>query len=489
MVADRGAFRAWAGDSADLRRWRRTPLRVRGADPRRLVAAVAAGCAAVTLAFVLVPGLRFGYRNLGAHTSLETAAALVGLLVAFLAIGRLNRQPRLPALLLACGLVALAATNTLLNVVPLLVRGSSGGVVWAAAAGRLGGALLIAVAAFVPSVRLHRRLRLATTTSAALVAVPVLAALLLHSRLPVVATNHLPSAASSPDLHVYSPYLALQMTQALLYAAVAVGLAQRASHTGDDFVRWLAVACTVSCFSHVNYFLYPSLYSDWIYLGDVFRLLFFALLLVACVREIIGYWRIAAEVAASNERRRLAQDLHDGLAQEIAFLRSALSAAGQDRHLPARLAAAAERAERESRQLLSSLAAPPSESFRTLLTSRLGEVAEREHVDVEIHGDTDFQVSARRAEALVRIASEAVTNAARHAGVSDVNVSVDRRGDRIRLAVKDAGSGFDPGSAPRAAAGGRGFGLRSMRGRAAAVGGQLTIASQRDAGTEVVVIV
>jgi signal transduction histidine kinase len=116
-------------------------------------------------------------------------------------------------------------------------------------------------------------------------------------------------------------------------------------------------------------------------------------------------------------------------------------------------------------------------------------VAEREHVDVEIHGDTDFQVSARRAEALVRIASEAVTNAARHAGVSDVNVSVDRRGDRIRLAVRDAGSGFDPGLASRHTTDAHGFGLGSMRGRAAAVGGQLTIASQRDAGTEVVVIV
>ncbi len=466
-------------------------LAARLGDRRWLVAAVAAG-SVVTLAFTLLPPLRFGYRNSGAHDSLETAAALVSLLVAFLAVGRLERQPRLPSLVLACGLGVLVATNTFLSLIPLLLGHSSGGVVWAAAAGRLCGALLIAVSVFAPPLTLSRRLRLGTTISSALlVSVPVLIVLLLGARLPAVAPREFASAAESPDLHVASAYLALQVTQALLYAVAAVGLSRRASRTDDKFIGWLAVACIFAGFSHVNYFLYPSFYSDWIYLGDVFRLLFFALLLVAGFREIIAYWRIASEVAATNERRRLARDLHDGLAQEIAFIRSSLFAVTQanDQGLSKRLSAAAERAERESRQLLAVLVEPSSEGFRALLTSALRDVADREQIDVDIVGESDLEVSAPRAEALLRIACEAVTNAARHGGVSSVRVTFDRQGDQVRLAVKDAGVGFDPGEVTGAATDGHGFGLRSMRGRAAAVGGQVTISSRRGAGTEVVAIV
>jgi signal transduction histidine kinase len=97
-------------------------------------------------------------------------------------------------------------------------------------------------------------------------------------------------------------------------------------------------------------------------------------------------------------------------------------------------------------------------------------------------------VSPIRAEALLRIASEAVTNAARHARVREVDVTLERRSGHLRLAVKDKGNGFDPSEVPPAT-NGRGLGLGSMRARAAAIGGQIDISSRQDAGTEVVVTV
>jgi signal transduction histidine kinase len=456
------------------------------------IALVGAGCAALTLAFALLPSIRLGYRDPAAHASLETAAALVALLVAVLAVARLGRQPMLPPLLLACGLGALATASTLFSVVPWLLHDNSGDVVWAAAAGRLGGTLLICAAVLAPPMRLQRRLWLSAATSAALVVVvPLAIVLLLHSKLPAVATDPIGRATGPLELHVYSAYPILQLVLSLLYGLAALGLARRASRA-DEFVRWLAIACTFACFAYLSYFLYPALYGDGIYLGDLFRLLFFGVLLVAVFREVIGYWRTAAEEAAASERSRLARDLHDGLAQEIAFLRSALPSITErddDDELSLRLNAAAERAERESRQLLATLVAPSPARFETLLRSVLGEVAVREQIDVDVRSDSDVRVSAVRAEALLRIASEAVTNAARHAGVREVDVTLERRGTHLRLAVKDAGAGFDPSEMSQARSGGRGLGLGSMRARAAAIGGKITIASRRDAGTEVVVIV
>ncbi len=83
-------------------------------------------------------------------------------------------------------------------------------------------------------------------------------------------------------------------------------------------------------------------------------------------------------------------------------------------------------------------------------------------------------------EALLRIACEAVTNAARH-GRSDV-VRVELSAGRpLRMRISDAGVGFDPDAAP----GPGHFGLTSMRERASALGGRLSVASAPGRGTEV----
>jgi signal transduction histidine kinase len=110
------------------------------------------------------------------------------------------------------------------------------------------------------------------------------------------------------------------------------------------------------------------------------------------------------------------------------------------------------------------------------------DVAAREGTHVALALASDVTVTAAQREVLVRIVSEAITNAARHGQADLVRVELEDRGD-IRLRVADAGHGFDPGS-PR----GGGFGLTSMRERAEAIGGRFRLTSAPGDGTEVEVL-
>src|SRR5262249_3399953 len=86
---------------------------------------------------------------------------------------------------------------------------------------------------------------------------------------------------------------------------------------------------------------------------------------------------------------------------------------------------------------------------------------------------------------LYRIAQEALNNVAKHASARHVEVILERRPDAILLIVEDDGRGFDP--AGLTVNGGGGFGLVSMRERAALVGASLEVESAPDQGTTVLV--
>jgi signal transduction histidine kinase len=453
---------------------------------------LAACSAAITTTFALVPSLPLGFRAPALHVALETAAALIAFLAAFLVLGRLRREGRVPDLLLTCGLAILALSNFGFRTVPAVVDPhNSAVVVWGAVGGRVFGAALLAAAAIAPRRRIrdHRgATRLGVVGSAALVAAAGLIAWLLRDLLPGPASVAPGARASAahPELTVDPGLMITNCVSGALYALAAVGFGMRAIRRGDDFLRWLALACVLAVFSRVNYVLYPSSYTDWVYLGDWFRLGFFALLLVAALREIAAYWRVTVAIAGLAERRRLARDLHDGLAQELSFLRGNIASmqhgeAGRD--LVERLSDAARRAELESRQLLAALAGPGEDALDIVLGDVIREVADREQAPVDVDAAPGIRLGHVQVEALVRIAAEAVTNAARHAQASDIRVSVEQVGGRVRLRVRDDGRGFDADAPPR---GGRpGFGLISMHGRARAVGARLSVSSRPGRGTVV----
>lgn len=85
--------------------------------------------------------------------------------------------------------------------------------------------------------------------------------------------------------------------------------------------------------------------------------------------------------------------------------------------------------------------------------------------------------------ALYRVVQEAMVNVARHARATQVDVMVQRRGDRVLVMVEDDGIGFELDQVQR----GDHFGFLGLRERAEALGGTLTVESSPGAGTTVVV--
>jgi signal transduction histidine kinase len=442
-----------------------------------------------TACIVLVPSLHFAYRQHELHVGFETAAALIGLLAAYLLLGRFRQTRALDDLALFAAFSVFALVNLFFAALPTMVTGTSSNALstWAALSGRMLGALLLAVAAFVPRGKRLVRKRAGLTTFLGSAAVLAIAAIFLSAF-----SGHLPSGVEAqvtpeesvrPRLDTHTTVLVVQLTAMGFFALAAIGFMRRAAARGDEFLAWLAVASVFGAFSRLNYFLYPSLYTEWVYSGDVFRLLFFATVLVAALREIASYWRAAAAAAVLEERRRIARDLHDGLAQELAFVRRNLSRLDPDDPVVAHTRRGAERALTEARRGIAVLTDDVDQPLDVLLAETAREVAEREGASVALSLAQEVRVTPEQREALLRIVSEAIANAARHGDARLVRVALED-GDRIRVRVTDTGSGFEPDAVDT-----RGhFGLASMRARAHALGGELRISSRPGEGAEVEVV-
>ena len=463
-------------------------LRHRLSDPI-VIAALVSGAA--TAAVVFVPALRFAYRLPEVHVALETTAALVGLLAAYLVFGRFRRSGHLADFVLCYSLGVLAFSNLFFAVTPaLLDSGADSLGTWARLCGQLLGTSLFAAAAVIPRRRLLRLSRLQTIAAAlslpaALVGVGIFVSL-FESQLPTgVELVPTPEASGRPRLVGDVSLLSAQLAGMGLYCFAAYGFGRKARSSGDQLMKWLAVAAVFGAFARLNYFLYPSLYTAWVYSGDFFRLAFYVAILVAAAREISSYWETVSHTAVLEERRRIARELHDGLAQELAFI--GRNVRRLDDHDPAvgRVAASAARALSESRRAIAALTKPLDDPLEVALAEAVRETAEREGTMLDLVLTPGIELAYRRRDALIRIACEAIANAARHGGAELVRVEL-LDGRRVRLRVSDRGSGFDPVAA--ASRDGGGFGLISMRERAHAVGGSFEVQSRPGGGTRIEVV-
>ncbi|MDT0344888.1 GAF domain-containing sensor histidine kinase [Streptomyces litchfieldiae] len=196
------------------------------------------------------------------------------------------------------------------------------------------------------------------------------------------------------------------------------------------------------------------------------------------------------ELTIADERARLAHELHDAVAQKLFSLRLTAQAAAtllerdpeRARSELGQVAALAAEAADELRAAVIELRPAALDEDGLLATLRAQiQVLDRAHpARVTLRCEDVRALPAAQEEALLRVAQEALHNALRHADPSHVEVSLCRRGVRAVLRVRDDGVGFDP-AAVRAA--GRHLGLVSMRDRAAAVGGGLTVESAPGKGT------
>jgi signal transduction histidine kinase len=452
---------------------------------RTLTIAVVAGLAA-TLAVSVLPGLKFAYRGPEAHVGIETAAFLVAGLAALLFAGRALRARSRTDLLLACVLTVLAATNHFFSVVPAVADESPEGfATWAPTAGRFLGALGFAVAAILPDRQLLRPRR-ALARGMALAALTVVAIAVLTALfgddLPRGLEPELsPENAETPLIEGHALVLAIHVAIFLLYAVATVGFLRRAEQERDTLLLWVAVALGLSTIARLDYLLFPSLFSEWVYIGDIVRLLSYFALLIGISRELLTYQRQAADAAIFEERRRLARELHDGLAQELAFIRSegARLSGTTDRGV-LRMATAAERALGEARMAISSLTTPVDEPLEVSLRRAAEGVALRMGAEVEVHCSGAPQLPTAARQSLERIVREATSNAVRHGQATLLRIDI-AADSTLRVAIIDDGRGFDVQGERKPDS----FGLVSMRERAEAMDGRLTVRSEPGDGTTV----
>lgn len=199
-----------------------------------------------------------------------------------------------------------------------------------------------------------------------------------------------------------------------------------------------------------------------------------------------------------EERRRVAQELHDGPVQRLVQLCRQLDIVDEEAGvpLPARseLASARDLAElvvTELREILRGLRPPALEHLGLVPTLRraLDELSERSGISATLA----LEGGQRRLEGeieltLFRIGQEALNNIERHASATAVRVLLGFARGEVSLIVRDNGVGFEPGALLDDPAR-QTFGLRNMAERAQLIGGELEVRSQQGRGTEIRVVV
>jgi two-component system nitrate/nitrite sensor histidine kinase NarX len=193
-----------------------------------------------------------------------------------------------------------------------------------------------------------------------------------------------------------------------------------------------------------------------------------------------------------TERQMLANQVHDSLAQTLAYARmraaaaeSALTAGDTSRvqRYLSELESAIEAAYGDVRGLIEQFREPMDpRGLSAALRDLIERAGERATLQTEfLNRAEDLALTPEQEVQVFHIVQEALSNAQRHAHATHVRVTIDREGDCAALGIEDDGEGFD------VARGGEPghFGLSIMRERAARLGGELKVHSQAGRGTRI----
>jgi signal transduction histidine kinase len=207
----------------------------------------------------------------------------------------------------------------------------------------------------------------------------------------------------------------------------------------------------------------------------------------AARRGASGQWRSDIADVRERERRRLAADIHDDVAQAMAFAAIDLSLLvgeldGPPRERADRALANVMHATGALRAIIQGLApdALERDGLVETLRAQLEVTLGRSGIAWTIEGELEADPSPEVLLAAFRVAQEATANARRHAAPRTVHVVVGVDGDVLALRIADDGSGFELDRSS-----GGGHGLHLMRERAEAVGGAVEVVSEPGRGTVV----
>ncbi len=205
------------------------------------------------------------------------------------------------------------------------------------------------------------------------------------------------------------------------------------------------------------------------------------------------------QMAIYEERYRLAREIHDGLAQTLAYL--GLQAERVEKLIATNRAADAATEIGEMRQSIRAayvdareaidglrLSVEKPEQLATQFADYVAGFARQTGIDTRLTVTPEnLTTDAATALQLLRIAQEALTNIRKHAHAQHIQVHLVARAHELELTVADDGRGFPDEQSADAARGFRRHGLASMRERAQSIGGTLTIATGPGQGTRITV--
>jgi signal transduction histidine kinase len=452
------------------------------AGPRTIVSwsvAIAVVAAAVG-ALALLPARVVAPDDRGA---LELTIAVCAIATAWLLSANWRRGRELPDLLLLAGLIALSLADFVFLGLPAIkeMRGleSNNGL---RLAGELVAVLAIATAAIagLKPARESRRglVNFELGAGAAMVALGLLLAIFIGA-----SALHTDSGVAAADRVALGVHTILA---AILLAAGVAFLAGFPSAHGRSVA--FAAACLLLAGANLRYLVAPALRIDWVTPQDCLRLAAYCFLLAGAYVQHAKLRRAAASAAIASERERIARDLHDGLAQDLACI------AAQGQRLDCELGpehplmVATRHALAASRGVIADLTAATAPTTEAALRIIADELEHRYDLQVQVRVETDAalipddELEPTQREHLIRIAREAIVNAATHGLARHVDVVLLRRPGTLLMRVSDDGRGIS-------AAQQSGFGLRSMRARAASLGGQLSAHPRADGGTDLELLV
>ena len=417
-----------------------------------------------------------GYALSEARLVLDTAVAIVASMVAVLVAIRFRVEGRALDLLLTAGFAVIALGTFVYGVLPRLDDGElTNREVWAGLGAELVATALIAAASFTSARLSDRRRMLTVAVSGAVLAtagVGVVVAL-VEADGPLITGE---GARAAGALVVFAAL-------AVLALVATIGFGIRFRRFGRELDSWFALSLTLVVFADLHYVLAPALSAGYVLQGDFLRLLAYGVLLFG-VGRAIGDAEFGRAVA--DERARVARDIHDGLAQYLFAMSTHVSmlerGASLEELLP-RLKQAATAAQQEARfAVLALSSASGTAPFDAALRRYIEFLAADGVIEVELDIDPAVRLAPDEQIEIFRIVQEGLANARRHAGARTAWVTIQQRGGRRIVGVRDDGIGFEDENADL------GQGLKNMRSRAASIDGGFTLRSSPGAGTSIEVV-
>jgi PAS domain S-box-containing protein len=204
-------------------------------------------------------------------------------------------------------------------------------------------------------------------------------------------------------------------------------------------------------------------------------------------------------LAEEQERRRIAEDLHDHIGQSLALARMQLAAARkgvpQSDKRDAQFDDISQlllKAIQDTRHLIFELSSPSLNELG--LAAAISEwmdenVVNKHGIEAELFDHAqDFPLNTDLRAILFRNVRELLTNAIKHAQAKTISVWLESRAENLEITIQDDGVGFDSSNCRQIDDDCGGFGLFSVRERMLDLGGKLTISSQPGAGCKAVLV-